>query len=153
MSQDVFRARASLKARWLAANKRAIGYQRRANEATKEASALQKALDALENASTGLANLAPIPRRRRTGQLSEAVLRLVAEIKSRGPSTAPDLAKALGASYWSTLSHLKRGPFKSESAGGTGARAVQVWSVADPVDAADASVESILDIPMAVSEK
>ena len=137
MSRDFFQARGSLKARWLAVNKRALEYRRKAAAAEKEAAVLQRELDTLEGAADGLIEGEPVPRGRRTDRQNTVLLQLIEELKVRGPTTAPELAKALGLSYWSTLSYLKRGPYKVTGTVQNGKRQVQVWA---PDGAAEAPV-------------
>jgi len=132
MSQDLLRARAQLKARWLAANKRALAFRRKATEAEKEAGALQKALDALEAAAPRLGEAETVaPRRQHAGA---TVQRIVEELKARGPMTAKQIAQAVGINYFSVTKHLQRGAFKVAGTVQNGGRTSQTWTVAEPSD-------------------
>lgn len=128
MSKDFFQARGSLKARWLAVNKRALEFRRRAAAAEKEAAALQRALDTLEGVAEGMMDGESASQGRQTDRQNTMVVRIIEELKTRGPTSAPDLAKALGISYWSTHAYLKRGPFKVTGTVVSGRRHVQVWA-------------------------
>jgi hypothetical protein len=132
MSKDLRKARADLKMRWLAANRRALILRHKMQEAEQEATALQRALDTLETAAADMPEEEPEPAPsgggRRRG--SAGVDRIVELLKSRGPLTAPQVASELGDSYWSTITRLKRGPFEVAGTVKSGRRTVQVWSVA-----------------------
>jgi len=129
MSQDLLRARSHLKARWLAANKRALLFRRKATEAEKEAGALQKAVDALEAAAPrlGETETAPPPRQ----QAGTTVQLMIEELKARGPLTAKQLAEATGVNYFSVTKHLQRGSFKVAGTVRNGGRTSQTWTVAE----------------------
>jgi DNA repair ATPase RecN len=133
MSQDLVRARTHLKARWLAANKRALAFRRKATEAEKEAAALQKALDALEAAAPRLGETETVSSpRQRSGA---TVQRMIEELKTRGPLTAKQLAEAAGINYFTAVKHLQRGAFKVAGTVLNGRRTSQTWTMADPSDA------------------
>jgi len=132
MSQDLLRARAQLKARWLAANKRALAFRRKATEAEKEAAALQKALDALEAAAPRLGETETVSSpRQRSGA---TVQRMIDELKTRGPLTAKQLAEAAGINYFTAVKHLQRGAFKVAGSVLNGRRTSQTWTVAEASD-------------------
>jgi len=132
MSQDLFRARANLKARWLAANKRALAFRRKAKEAEKEAAALQKALDALAAAAPRLDEMeAASPPPQRPGA---TVQLMIGELKARGPLTARQLAEATGINYFTAVKHLQRGAFKVAGTVRNGGRTSQTWTAAEPSD-------------------
>ena len=142
MSQDLLRARAQLKARWLAANKRALAFRRKAAEAEKEAAALQKAVDALEAAAPRLGETETVaPRRQHAGA---TVQRIVEELKARGPMTAKQIAQAVGINYFSVTKHLQRGSFKVAGTIRNGGRSSQTWTLADSSDAPE-SAETVAE--------
>jgi hypothetical protein len=134
MSQDLLRARDQLKARWLAANKRALAFRRKTTEAEKEAAVLQKALDALEAAAPqhGETGTVSSPRRRS----GATVQRMSEELKTRGPLTARQLAEAVGLNYFTVVKHLQRGGFKVAGTVRNGSRTSQTWTTAEPSDTA-----------------
>jgi response regulator of citrate/malate metabolism len=133
MSHDLLRARNQLKARWLAANKRALAFRRKATEAEKEAAALQKALDALEAAAPRLGETeTAAPLRQQAGA---AVQRMIGELKARGPLTAKQLAEATGINYFTITKHLQRGSFKVAGTVQNGGRTSQTWTVAEATPA------------------
>ena len=142
MSHDLLLARAQLKARWLAANKRALAFRRKAAEAEKEAAALQKALDALEAAAPqgSETDTASTPRK----QAGATVQRMIAELKARGPLTAKQLAEATGVNYFSVTKHLQRGSFKVAGTIRNGGRSSQTWTLADSSDAPE-SAETVAE--------
>ena len=135
MSQDISRARDHLKARWLAANKRALAFRRKATEAEKEAAALQKAVDALEAAAPRLGEAETAAPLRR--QVGATVQRMIEELKTRGPLTARQLAEATGVNYFSVNKHLQRGSFKVAGTVLNGHRTSQTWTTAELADPAD----------------
>jgi len=120
------RARAQLKDRWLAANRRALAFRRKATEAEKEAAALQKAVDALEAAAPrlGEADTASPPRQ----QAVATVQLMIEELNARGPLTAKQLAEATGVNYFSVTKHLRREAFKVAGTVRNGARTSQTWT-------------------------
>ena len=133
MSQDLIRARTHLKARWLAANKRALTFRRKATEAEKEAAALQKALDALEAAAPRLGETETTSTPRQHS--GATVQRMIEELKARGPLTAKQLAEAAGINYFTAVKHLQRGAFKVAGTVLTnGRRTSQTWTTAEPSD-------------------
>jgi hypothetical protein len=129
MSQDLLRARTRLKASWLAANKRALAFRRKATEAEKEAAALQKAVDALEAAAPKLSETEATPAPRQ--QAGATVQIMIEELKARGPLTARQLAEATGVNYFSVNKHLRRDAFKVAGTVRNGSRTSQTWTVAE----------------------
>jgi len=130
MSKDLRKAHEDLKARLVAANQRVLALRRKMTQAEQEASALQRALDALETATAGMPKEETESVGRRSTRGRDGIQRIVDALQSNGPMTAPKLAEALGASYWSTITRLKRGPFEVTGSVKSGRRTVQVWSVA-----------------------
>jgi len=126
MAENLLKIRGQLKAQWVAANKKVLDLRRKVAEAEQKAAALQRVLDAIEKAapeSVKGEEAIPVRRGSRNGMRS----RIVEVLRTKGPLKPREIAEEVGASYWSVLSHLKRGPFRQQDRVGNEGRSALPW--------------------------
>ena len=124
MTDMLSKSHIHLKALWITKNREALAYRAKADEESRRAAALQKALDTLEGAMAHLPEeSAPKPRQSR----SAVDERIAALLKERIAVSAKEIAKQMGIPLSTVFRTLKRGPFKSEKGPDDGR--TRVWSV------------------------
>lgn len=125
MSESISRTRDRLKSQWLAANRKALEYRNKADESSRQAAAIQKALDALEDAMAKLPEPVPSARGGRRG--GDTLNRIVALLEEKGSLGAKEIASSLSIPYSTIIARLRHGPFRSEQGPDDGRS--RVWSL------------------------
>lgn len=130
MSEPISKTRDRLRAQWLAANQKSLMHRNKAEEASRQAAAIQKALDALEEAMSRM----PATARETTSRGTKTRGTIVALLREKGPMSGKSVADALGLSYSAVIGHLQAGPFKSEQDARD--RRLRVWMLDEAAEAA-----------------
>lgn len=129
MDESIAKTRDRLKSQWLAANRKSLDFRNKADEAGRQAAAIQKALDALEDAMSRLPEETLSPKGRRGSDTQE---RIVALLEEKGTMGAKEIASSLNTPYSTIIARLRNGPFSSKQGPDDGRS--RVWSL-DPAAA------------------
>ena len=132
MNESISKTRDRLKSQWLAANRKALDYRNKADEASRQAAAIQKALDALEDAMSRLPEESLEPKGRRG---SDTQGKIVALLEEKGSMGAKEIASSLNIPYSTIIARLRNGPFSSKQGPDDGRS--RVWSLDVNAVAAD----------------
>jgi len=129
MADNLGKIRGQVKAQWLSANKRVLELRRKVAEAEQKAGALQRVLDAVEKAAPeSVTGETPVVRRVSRNGIRPRIVELLRE---KGDLNPRQIAEGIGASYWSVLSNLKRGPFRQKSRAGGRGKTAMLWTLAE----------------------